>query len=94
MAQQAAPITADRALERQANERQALREKQRAAEAVRHLLGHRDGICRLPFWQQVNKTEACLRDALRAYRFARGNSPIQTFGSVLARRAAELRSVA
>jgi hypothetical protein len=94
MAQQAAATRTELELEREAIERQALREKQRAAEAVRHLRQHRDAICRLPYWQQVNRAESCIRDALRAYRFARGNSAIQTFGSVLARRAAELRSVA
>jgi hypothetical protein len=81
--------------EREAIERQALREKQRAQEAVRRLTRPRriPGISHeLGYWQEVNRTEACIRDALRAYRFARGNSPIQTFGSVLIRAAAQARA--
>jgi hypothetical protein len=72
--------------EKLAIERQALREKQRAQEAVRRLLRPRQlpGVSHeLGYWTEVNRCEACIRDALRAYRFARGNSPIQTFGTAM-----------
>jgi hypothetical protein len=75
-----------KAEERRAIERQAVREKQRAQEAVRRLTRPRriPGISHeLGYWAEVNRTEACIRDALRAYRFARGNSPIQTFGTAM-----------
>lgn len=81
--------------EQLAIERQALREKQRAQEAVRRLLRPRQlpGVSHeLGYWTEVNRCEACIRDALRAYRFARGNSAIQTFGSVYARRVQELQA--
>jgi hypothetical protein len=88
----AARLAACKAEEQAAIERHAKREVARAAEAVSHLQPHRYGICRLPYWQQVNRAEACIRDALRAYRFAHGNSPIQTFGTVLIRAAAQARA--
>lgn len=80
----AARIAACKAEEQAAIERQALREKQRAQEAVRRLTRPRriPGISHeLGYWMEVNRTEACIRDALRAYRFARGNSNIHLFAT-------------
>jgi hypothetical protein len=82
-----------KAEEQAAIERHARREIQRAREAVQRLVSLRKyGVpLYFPYWFEVNRAEACIRDAVRAYRFARGNSPIQTFGTVLIRAAAEAR---
>lgn len=76
-------LAACRAEEKAALERHARREIERAREAVRRLQSlRRFGIpLYFPYWFEVNRTEACIRDAIRAYRFARGNSAIQTFGT-------------
>lgn len=74
--------------EREAIERQAMREKARAQEAVRRLTRPRQfpGMSHeLGYWAEVNRCEACIRDAIRSYRFARGNSAIQTFGTFMPR---------
>jgi hypothetical protein len=84
-----------KAEERRAIERQALREKQRAQEAVRRLTRPRriPGICHeLGYWMEFARADRCVKDAIRAHLFARGNSPIQTFGSVLIRAAAQARA--
>jgi hypothetical protein len=88
MAQQAAATRTELELEREAIERQALRERQRAAEAVRRLLRPRQlpGMShQLGYWAEVNRCEACIRDALRAHLFSRGRSTIQTFGTFMPR---------
>ena len=69
-----------------------IREKQHAAALIRNLRSARAGHASLitPYWQHVNYAESVLRSAIRAHRFQRGNSNVQTFGDAFARRVAEV----